>query len=235
MYPTLSDGIILANAVKCALEDIGHIEVVLCPPSVMLPQIHEIVASHPLEHLKLGVQNIHHLDSGPYTGEISAEMVKAFAKYVIVGHSERIKWFHETPYETSQKVKAVLRHKLTPILCVGEREKSESAQKEVVEKLESLTDDLSSKDLEKIIIGYEPVWAIGTGTPASGEYAQAVARAIREQVGSQTPILYGGSTNAANIAEFLNAPDIDGALVGGASVKSWEFIKMCEIASEIKK
>lgn len=239
MYPTLGDALVIAKGVKRALEDIHHVEVVLCPPAVMIPLVHEIIADHKLSHLHLGAQNMHWQESGPLTGEISANMVKGFAQYVIVGHSERVKWFHETPHETNQKIQAALRHGLIPIVCVGELKKHEKAYEEVLDKLQQILKDIDKDDYQKLIIIYEPVWAISSGNPyasqaATGEYAQEVSSEIRKLVGLHTRILYGGSTNAENLAEFLHQEDIDGALVGGASVKLQEFIKMCEIASETR-
>lgn len=239
MYPTVSEGIVIANAIKKALEQIHHVEVVLCPPAVMVPMVHETITAAKLTHLHLGAQNIHYHDTGAFTGEISASMVARLVDYVIVGHSERVKWFHETPYETNQKIQAALRHRLTPIVCVGELKKQANAGQEVVEKLPQLLKGVERDDIAKLVVAYEPVWAISSGDPyahgaATGEYVQQAAEQIRKLVEPQTRVLYGGSTTASNIAEFLDQPNIDGALVGSASVKAAEFITMCEIASEMR-
>lgn len=239
MYPSLADSLQLAQGIKKAIEDMHHVEVVLCPPTLIVPLVQEIVANHPLARLRLGVQNIHQLEDGPYTGEVSAGMAKHFASYAIVGHSERVKWFNETPNESNQKIHMILKNNLIPIICVGESNRNKNASAEAVKKLQALLKGVSRQDLEKIVVAYEPVWAISKGDSyhhdvATGDYVQNVAHAIRGVVGMHARVLYGGSTNADNLAEFLHQDDIDGALVGAASVNLKEFIKMCEIAAAIR-
>lgn len=236
MYPTLSDGIVLANSLKKTLEDIQHLEIVVCPPAIMLPIVHDILGQHKINNLHIGAQNIHSEEMGAFTGEVSAGMVKAFADYVIVGHSERVKWFHESSHETNKKVHLALKHNLTPIIAVGEPKKTDSSIDFVVTKLNQLIEGVSKSDLDKIVVAYEPIWAISNGKTnsddsATGEHAQNVASAIRKIVSSDTRIIYGGSTDSINISEFLDQPDVNGALVGASSVKAKEFITMCQLAS----
>lgn len=239
MYPSLSDAVVLAHGVKKALHEMEHLEVVLCPPAIMLPIVHDIIANHKLSRLHIGAQNIHQLEQGPYTGEISASMAKSFAQYVIVGHSERVKWFNETPEDSNRKIKSALKQGLTPIICVGENQKSDKAGQEILKKLGQILAGVPSSVYDELVVAYEPVWAISKGDPksqdaASGEYAQEIAQQIRQKVGLHARILYGGSTNSENIGDFLHQDDIDGVLVGATSMDLQGFIKMCEIASEMR-
>jgi triosephosphate isomerase len=193
--------------------------------------------------IKLGAQNMYSEAKGAYTGEISPVMLKELCEFVILGHSERRWYFGETDEIVNRKVKAALANRLKPILCVGERlEENEAGRtKEVVSRQVSAA--LSGVEpVRDLVIAYEPVWAIGTGRAASSDQAAATIQSVREVLGKvwskslaqDLRILYGGSVTSANIAEFVSRPEIDGALVGGASLKAEEFVSIVEKTAEIK-
>jgi len=244
MHKTVKDSIALANAITRALSDIENVEVVLCPPFTSLGDVKDIIMD---TKISLGAQNMHWEAQGAYTGEISSGMLKAAGcKYVIVGHSERRAYFGETNETVNKKVKAALKEGLNPIVCVGERlEERESGKafqvvSEHVEKgLEGLTED----EMLKIVIAYEPVWAIGTGKNATPDQAEEIHRFIREKlskkysknIAESVRIQYGGSTKPENIESLMTEKDIDGALVGGASLKEVSFADMVKKTSELIK
>lgn len=221
-----------------------EVDVVICPPFTALESSARAIES---SGVRLGAQNMHPERSGAFTGEISAEMLRhLFATYVILGHSERRALFNESDEFINQKVLAALNSRLKPILCVGETLEEREAGKafEVVEAqvkagLANVPEDLA----ELVVIAYEPVWAIGTGKTATPEQAQEVHACIRKQLGpifgeaqaQRTRILYGGSMKPANAEELLRQEDIDGGLIGGASLEARTFLQMVEIASKIRK
>jgi triosephosphate isomerase len=222
------------------LDRIEGVEKVLCPPFVSLVAINMMLQS---SSIKLGAQNMYFETKGAYTGEISPLMLKELCEFVILGHSERRWYFGETDEIVNKKVKAALANKLKPILCVGERLEENEARKteEVVgRQLRGALDAI--EPVCDLVIAYEPVWAIGTGKAASGKQAAATIQFIRDTVASlwnkniahDLRILYGGSVTGANIAEFISHPEIDGALVGGASLKAEEFVSIAEKTAEIK-
>lgn len=230
MNTTLPDAMVLATSVRNGLEDIRGIEVVLCPPFPWLVPIAEVFEKTRLHHLGLGAQNMFWEDEGAFTGEVSPVMLKHLVSHVILGHSERVQAFRETEEIVSRKLKAALHHGLRPIVCVGDLSKGSDANRTVTAKLKKIFHGVGRDRLEEVIIVYEPVWAIGTGEPASGRDAALVAEAIRQQFGDDPTILYGGSVEPKNILEFLSQPEIDGALVGGASLSAHTFLKICELA-----
>jgi len=222
------------------LDRIEGVEKVLCPPFVSLVAISMMLQN---SSLKLGAQNMHFETEGAYTGEISPLMISELCEFVILGHSERRWYFGETDEIVNKKVKAALANKLQPILCVGERLEDNEAGKteEVIDKQVTV----ALKGIEPVsylVIAYEPVWAIGTGKAASGEQSAATIQFIREvlvklwnkSTAQDLRILYGGSVTGANIADFISHPEIDGALVGGASLKTEEFASIVEQTVEIK-
>ncbi|MFO7772688.1 MAG: triose-phosphate isomerase [Dehalococcoidia bacterium] len=235
------------------LDRIRGVEKVLCPPFVSLVAIDMMLQG---SSIKLGAQNMHFETKGAYTGEISPLMLRELCEFVIVGHSERRWYFGETDEMVNKKTKAALANKLKPILCVGERvEENEAGQTEEVLKRQvraALADiepvgpgqsyEPSEETARNLVIAYEPVWAIGTGKAASGQQAAATIQFIRdalaklwnESIAQDVRILYGGSVTSANIAEFISYPEIDGALVGGASLKAEEFLSIVEQTAEIK-
>jgi triosephosphate isomerase (TIM) len=215
------------------------VEVVLCPPFTSLALAGELLKG---KKIGIGAQNIHQKDEGAYTGEISAQMIKSLnCDYVILGHSERRQYFGETNHLINAKVKNALKNGLKPILCVGETldERENDLHKKIVDEQVTLClKELSSDDMKNVIIAYEPVWAIGTGKTATPEQANEMHVLIREalenifgkEVSENTRILYGGSMNDKNAKELLSKPDIDGGLIGGASLKAESFIQIIKSA-----
>jgi triosephosphate isomerase len=222
------------------LDRIEGVERVLCPPFVSLVAISMMLQG---SFIKLGAQNMYFEAAGAYTGEISPVMLRELCQFVILGHSERRWYFGETDEIVNKKVKAALANRLRPILCVGERLADNEAGKteEVVDR--QVTAALNGiEPVSNLVIAYEPVWAIGTGKAASTKQAAATIQFIRDtlaklwnkSIAQDLRILYGGSVTSANIAEFISHPEIDGALVGGASLKAGEFVSIVEQTAEIK-
>jgi triosephosphate isomerase len=222
------------------LEEISGVEKVLCPPFVSLPVLNRILRS---SSVKLGAQNMYFEAKGAYTGEISPLMLAELCEFVILGHSERRWYFGETDEVVSKKVRAALEYGLKPILCVGERleENEAGTTEEVIDRqLRSALKDISP--CSSLVIAYEPVWAIGTGMAASGEQAAATINFVRssvaglwnEDMAQDLRILYGGSVTSSNIAEFIRQSEIDGALVGGASLKAEEFLSIVSQTAVMK-
>ncbi len=212
-------------------------EVVVCAPFPYLSQV-EALITH--SQVRLGAQNLNTNTSGAFTGEVSADMIKDFgAQYVVVGHSERRSLYGETNTIVAEKVKAALDSDLIPLFCVGETlEQREAGDTEsvVAAQINTVVDLVGIDAFLNIVVAYEPVWAIGTGVTASPEQAQAVHAFIRQllannnnDVAQQTPILYGGSMNATNAKELISCADIDGGLIGGASLKPEDFLQICRV------
>ncbi len=232
MNKNLQEGVELAKAV-CGKTIANNVTVILCTPFIHLSEVSKAITN---KSVFLGAQNCADKVSGAYTGEVSAEMIKSTgATYVILGHSERRAYYHETNNLLAEKTKLVLANGLTPIFCIGEvlEERESGKHFEIVKKqlTESLF-ELSADDFSKLVIAYEPVWAIGTGKTASPEQAQEIHKVIRDHIASKygktvadnTSILYGGSCNAANAKQLFANPDVDGGLIGGASLKADDFI-----------
>jgi triosephosphate isomerase len=223
------------------LDKIEGVEKVVCPPFVSLVSIGMMLDG---TSIKLGAQNMYFETSGAYTGEISPLMLSELCQFVILGHSERRWYFKETDDLINKKVKAALVSKLKPILCVGERlEENEAGKTEDVVGGQMRGGLKGIEPVADLVVAYEPVWAIGTGRAATAKQAAATIQFIRDVVAEvwdeksaeDLRILYGGSVNGANVAELMSRPEIDGALVGGASLKAEEFAKIVEQAAEIKK
>jgi triosephosphate isomerase len=220
-------------------------EVVVCAPGVYLASISEQLKHFPKANtaysaIELGAQDISHAASGAYTGEISGGMLCEFkVRFAIVGHSERRQYHGETDQTVSLKTKAALAVGITPIVCVGETlaQREAGQTEEVVKRQLAAVIHENGHCISEIVVAYEPVWAIGTGKTASPEQAQAVHAVLRAQLqaassnSKRVKILYGGSMNAANAAELLAQNDIDGGLIGGASLKSLDFLKIIAAAS----
>ena len=211
-------------------------EVIVCAPFPYLSQVESLINK---SKLMLGAQNLNVNPAGAYTGEVSADMIKDFgAQHVIVGHSERRSLYGETNAIVAEKTKAAIGAGLTPLLCVGESlEDRESGKTEAIveEQINAVIDLIGIEAFDQVIIAYEPVWAIGTGLTASPEQAQTVHLFIRnllanssEKIAKRTPILYGGSMNAANAADLISCSDIDGGLIGGAALKAEDFLQICK-------
>ncbi len=203
---------------------------ILCPPSISLQAVHEVLNAAPQPRLELGAQNMYYADQGAFTGEISPLMIQELCSTVILGHSERRTYFGETDELVNKKALAALQHDLRPIICIGENEEQHDAgQAEQVfrSQVSQSLANFSEHQAQQVVIAYEPIWAIGTGKAATVEGAGKIISLIRqlydemygEEAASALCILYGGSATSSNISEFMAHPDIDGALVGGASLK----------------
>ncbi|MVN77890.1 triose-phosphate isomerase [Hymenobacter sp. HMF4947] len=209
-------------------------QVVICPPFPLLPAVGHLLGGGPTP--ALGAQNCHQKESGAYTGEVSAKLLQSIGcQYVILGHSERRQYFHEDDALLSQKLKAALTAGLKPIFCVGESLDTREAEETfdfIAKQLKDGLFHLSNEEFDQVVIAYEPIWAIGTGKTATSQQAQEVHAFIREQVAQaydaqaaqNTTILYGGSCNAQNAREIFSQPDVDGGLIGGAALKSRDFV-----------
>ncbi|MBI5293490.1 MAG: triose-phosphate isomerase [Chloroflexi bacterium] len=232
MNKTPAEAADLAVALARSLGGLTGVEVVLCPPFVSLPAVGAAVKS---TRIALGAQNIHWEKSGAFTGEVSAPMLAGLCSHVIIGHSERRQYFGETDASVNKKVKAALASGLTPIICVGELPAEYEAEQTGVVvswQMRGAYADLAAEEAARTVVAYEPVWAIGTGKAATGAGANAViglhirgmlADLYGSALADGVRIQYGGSVTPANIAEFMSQPDIDGALVGGASLKAPDF------------
>jgi triosephosphate isomerase len=241
MNTTVEQAIELVEGMRDGLDKIEGVEKVLCPPFISLTAVNDLISG---SSIKLGAQNLYFEEKGAYTGEVSPLMLAGLFEYVILGHSERRQYFGETDEIVNKKVKAALKVGLKPILCVGERlEENEAGKaKEVVTRqVKGALDGVAPPD--RLVIAYEPIWAIGTGKAATGEQANTTIRLIRhtvsqlygEQFAQAVRIQYGGSVTKANIAEFISQPEIDGALVGGASLKAAEFLSIVGQAASAKR
>ena len=235
MHKTVLEAAAFGRELKTSLAGIGDVEVAVCPPFTALAQVAEVLSG---TNIAVGAQNVFWEDQGAFTGEISPLMLKdAGCRYVIVGHSERRHYFGDTDENVNRKVKAVLAHGLIPIMCVGETlEERESGvtEKVVRTQVEAGLDGLAPEQVAGLVLAYEPVWAIGTGKTASDEDAQQVIGFIRGLVKGRfgaraaegVRIQYGGSVKPGNAAGLMAQPDIDGALVGGASLEVESFVEI---------
>jgi triosephosphate isomerase len=224
------------------LRAIPNVEKVLCPPFISIPALAEMLEG---SGIGLGAQNLHWEEKGAFTGETAPGMVKEFCSHVIIGHSERRTYFGETDESVNRKLQAAMKAGLIPIVCVGEtlQQYEAGSTSDVVGRQISVgLAGIDSASAAQIVVAYEPVWAIGTGKASSGENAnfvhqQVIRPALSELLGAQNAdairILYGGSVTAANASEFFTYPDIDGALVGGASLKPDEFVAITKAAVRV--
>ena len=245
LYKTIGPAIELANGLKREFYKIeaNDIDIVLCPVYTCLSEVAEVIAE---SNLALGGQDVYWQDDGAFTGEVSAPMLKDVGcAYVIIGHSERRQFFGETNDTVNKKVKAALKHGLIPIVCVGES----LAQREANKTFEVLADHvnnglagLTAEEVSKVVIAYEPVWAIGTGKTATSAQAQEAHKYIRDllvklynkDIANNIRIQYGGSVKPENIEEIMAQPDVDGALVGGASLKVESFSEIVKRGLNVK-
>jgi len=246
MYKTISEAIELANGLKRELFELAEekIDIVLCPSFTALSEVAEILFD---SNIQLGAQDMHWQDEGAFTGEISGKMLRdAGCDFVIIGHSERRQFFGETNETVNKKIKAALKYGLTPIVCVGEtlNEREKGLTFDVLkDHIYNGLKEISIQDLLKIVIAYEPVWAIGTGMTATPAQAQEAQKYIRDllvklydkETAQDLRIQYGGSVKPENITELMQQPDVDGALVGGASLDITSFAQIVRRASEVKK
>lgn len=234
MNKTVAESVSLVKELKKLVEDIKGREIIVCPPFTALSSVKaELFTSN----INVGAQNIYYEEKGAFTGEISPLMLKELCSHVIIGHSERRAYFNETNETVNKRIKIALQHGLTPIVCVGEKLEEREAGKTndvIKDHVENGLAGLSKEDMKKIIVAYEPVWAIGTGKTATPEQAEEVHVFIRgllkemfgDEVAEQTRILYGGSVKPANIKELMAKENVDGGLVGGASLDAKTFSKL---------
>jgi triosephosphate isomerase len=243
MNKTVDEACELVSKLRQSLSPYSSVERVVCPPATALLPVSAILDE---SHIGLGAQNMHWEDAGAFTGELSPAMIQEFCSYVILGHSERREYFAETDQMVNKKIKAALKANLTPIVCIGET----LAENEAGKTAEVLTrqikfglEGLSEAEAEKIVVAYEPIWAIGTGRAATAEDAnQVIGGVVRAQlkalfghtVAESIRILYGGSVKGSNAREYFGQSDIDGALVGGAALKADEFTAIVEAAAASK-
>jgi triosephosphate isomerase len=242
MNKTYDEGVVLAQGLVDELKDgTGSVDVVVCPPAIDVKGVAEVIqqANAPIA---VGVQNVYWEEKGAYTGETAPDMITAVgATYCIIGHSERRGYFGETDEDINKKAKALMAHGIVPISCCGESLEVREAGKHVgfvVDQIKKDTEGLTIDDPSKYVVAYEPIWAIGTGKTATADDAEEVCGAIRKTLaeifGQETAdgirILYGGSAKPENVGGFLEKEDVDGALVGGASLKADSFAAMVRSA-----
>ncbi|MEW6304376.1 MAG: triose-phosphate isomerase [Verrucomicrobiota bacterium] len=232
MNKTVAEGLDLVNGLKRELSNVKEVDIVVCPPFTALSEVSKAILE---SNIRLGAQNMSEHNVGAYTGEIAAVMLKEFSvRYVILGHSERRQYQKESDELISKKAHAALAASLKPIVCVGETlaEREAGATEKVVgTQLKGSLAGLTAEQMAEVVIAYEPVWAIGTGKTATSQQAQEVHAFIRRQlagmydeaVAKRVRIQYGGSVKAANARELMSQPDVDGALVGGASLEDRSF------------
>lgn len=229
MNNTASQGVALVKAIAPLVED-AECDVVVCVPAIDIPAVGEALKG---TNIALGAQNVHFAEKGAYTGEISASMLKEYGvQYVIIGHSERRQYFGETDETVNKRTLAALAAGLTPIVCIGESlEERETGKTESVLAKQIEEGFKGIEDIKKIVVAYEPIWAIGTGRTATAEQANETIGFIRRKIGEMfcpkcaenVRIQYGGSMNAGNCKELMSMPEIDGGLIGGASLKAPDF------------
>lgn len=236
---TIPEAVELTSELKGLVAATNNVDIVVAPPFTALDAVSKVISD---TNIALAAQDVYWEDSGAYTGEVSGAMLKdAGCEYVIVGHSERRQYFNETNESVNQKVKTVLSHGLKPIICVGEQlDDREAGRTEVVidDHVSGAVKNIASDAFSSCIIAYEPVWAIGTGKTATPEQAQEVHNYIRtllketysDEIAAQVRIQYGGSVKPENAAELMAKPDVDGALVGGASLQAESFAQIVKSA-----
>ena len=244
MYKDISQAIELANGLKRQLYRVDNLDIVLCPVFTALSSVSEVIAD---SNIQLGAQDVYWQEQGAFTGEISPLMLKdAGCKFVIIGHSERRQHFSETNETVNKKIKAAIKAGLIPIVCVGETliQREENKTLEVIkEQIQQGFKDISPEEAKDLVVAYEPIWAIGTGRNATAAQAEEVQKYIRnllakmynDGIAEGIRIQYGGSVKPENIAELIRQPDIDGALVGGASLNIDSFSQIIRVCQEVKK
>lgn len=223
------------DAVKDKLPDPSKVESLICAPAVDLDALRKAAKG---SNLHIGAENCYFEDEGAYTGETSPKVLKEMGMdYVIIGHSERRGYFHETDEDINKKAKAIFANGLKPIICCGESLETREANKQedwVVAQIKAALDGLTAEKVSSLVIAYEPIWAIGTGKTASSDQAEEMCKTIRETVkdlyneetAENVRIQYGGSVKPVNVKELMSKPDIDGGLVGGASLKPESFLEL---------
>lgn len=241
MYKTIDEAVAFVRELAPAIETYDSVERIVCPPFIALDAVSKALKN---TDLKVGAQSMHWEAQGAYTSQISPTMLQELVEYVIIGHSECRAYLNETDESVNKKVKAALAYGLKPIVAVGESlEQNEAGQTEafVSQQVRAALEGVEADNMTNIVIAYEPIWAIGTGKNASGEIANAIIGGVIRQtlvrlygnaIAQSVRIQYGGSVKPENMAEYISQADIDGALVGGASLKVDDFTKLIEIAAQ---
>ena len=242
MYKTRDEALEFIFAVNKKMPPRSLVETVICAPAPLLRSL----VKRQGDNLRIGAQNMHEADEGAFTGELSAKLLEELnVSYVIIGHSERRAYYNETDEAINKKIKQALKYDITPILCVGESlevRQSGETEEVVFKQIDANLEGLTSTEIEKVIIAYEPIWAIGTGVQATNEEANSTIKAIRNHIqqqfcaaASKIRILYGGSVKPETIEGLMKEIDIDGALIGGASLNANGFIEIVEKTKSTKK
>jgi triosephosphate isomerase len=244
MNETIAEAAALVKEMAPRLMAIPGVEKVVCPPFTALSAVREAIGG---AEIGLGAQNMYWEDRGAFTGEVSPAMVAELCRYVILGHSERRQHFGETDHGVSHKIVAAFAHGLIPIVCVGEslaQRQAGQTEEWVADQVQAALMGLPAGQVRRLVIAYEPIWAIGTGVAATAGDANAVIGgtvrgALAEMYGDEAAqavrVLYGGSVSPANVAEFMALPDVDGALVGGASLKADDFVAIVRLTAEARR
>lgn len=239
MNKTNNEAVDLAKRILLDSQGIEKVDIVICPPFTAIAPVYNVIKD---SNIRLGAQNMFFEDEGAYTGEISGEFLKSIGcEFIIIGHSERRKYFNETDIDVNKKIKKAMAFGLTPIVCVGETlEEREKGNTEEVVKREIVGALQEQTDKDKIIYAYEPIWAIGTGKTAHPEDANKIHKLIRDIIKTDfridetsIRILYGGSVKPSNAKALLSQPDIDGSLVGGASLDAKSFVEIIKAAANL--
>jgi triosephosphate isomerase len=245
MFKTPSQAAEFTRTLLPELDSLTAAERVLCPPYLAIPAVAAAIAAHPGTSVKLGAQNVHTELQGAYTGSVSAPMLRELVEYVIIGHSEVRQYQGDTDAQINRKVKVLLDHALKPILAVGEslaQRQAGQAETIVRDQIRADLDGVPAEAMAKIVVAYEPIWAIGTGLSATSAQANDIIGAIRTTltdlygapVAQTVRIQYGGSVKPDNMREFMSQSEIDGALVGGASLNVADFVTLVRLAIEAK-
>lgn len=234
MHKTTKEAVDFVNTIKDQVKD-ATVDVVICAPALLLPALKEAAKG---TNISIAAQNMHYEESGAFTGEISPLMLNDLGvEYCVLGHSERRQYFNETNESVNKKVLSALSHGILPIMCIGEtlEEREEGKTNDVVnEQVKAGLKDVAANEMEKVVLAYEPIWAIGTGKTATPNEANEVISEIRntlvklygEEIANKVRIQYGGSVKPANVSEIMSQSDIDGALVGGASLKTDDYVAL---------
>jgi triosephosphate isomerase len=243
MNKTIPEAVALVTALRTPLAEVEGVEKVVCPTAVCLSAVRAAIGD---AAIGLGAQNVYFEDEGAYTGEVSPRMLAGLCEYVIIGHSERRGYFDETDDMVREKIGAALAHQLTPIVCVGETlqlRKAGQTHSWVSKQVKAAVSGLDADQVAGMVLAYEPIWAIGTGVPATSEDAQEViggvirpliAEIYDQGTAARVRIQYGGSVKPGNAAELMSMPDVDGALVGGASLKAEDFAEIVRLTAQSK-
>jgi triosephosphate isomerase len=243
MHKTIDEAVALVSDLRGPLDEVGGVDKAVCPPFVALAAVADALAG---SSIRVGAQDMYWEEQGAYTGEVSPTMLQGLCQYVIIGHSERRGYFGETDDGVNRKVLAALAHDLTPIVCVGESlEQNEAGETDtfVSGQVRAAMAGISAEQAARLVIAYEPIWAIGTGKAASSDDAnhiigQSVRGTLADLYGGEVAgairIQYGGSVKPGNVGDFMSQPDIDGALVGGASLKAEDFVALVRGTAEAK-